>query len=288
MKKILFILLFIFILCSMSIPVSAGEIKSIYVIKNTSIPNVLNEIKQQLSTIAIKEIDNIVYSKENNFYLKAYKNSENVEIFVYSKNDDLLSVLLDKISIKVYKIYDKESFNRYNDDFISFAATNSFNNIKSKKQNKKEYQSYNPYSGKLRNKVLEVDVITQNNIRIERKKLKPKAKVKHYAYGYEYTITNNTGKDIIIKNVASSDFIGLTQIAAYTIIPRGMDFVPVYGIIYGVQSDLEKNKFTRPHPTNEKIKKDGTMRILALSKKQDNPIADFTFVIDEKEILIKF
>ena len=141
--------------------------------------------------------------------------------------------------------------------------------------------------GKLRNQVLEVENISQNNINIERKKLEPKAKVKHYAYGYEYSVTNNTGQDIVIKKVASEGFIGLTQIAAYTMIPRGVDFIPIYGLVYGIQSDLEKNKFTRPHPINETIKNGETMRILALSKLKDNPVAEFLFLVADKEFMIK-
>ena len=93
-------------------------------------------------------------------------------------------------------------------------------------------------------------------------------------------------QDITIVNIASSEFIGLSQIAAYTMIPRGMDFVPFWGIVYGVQTDLEKNKFTRPHPQNEIIKAGDTMRVLALAKLHENPVADFNFISDNKDIKI--
>ena len=134
------------------------------------------------------------------------------------------------------------------------------------------------------NKVIEKQKISQDNIEIKRTQLQPKCKVKHYANEYVYEITNNTGKDIIINSVASSEIIGLSQIAAYTAIPRGMDFVPIWGLVYGIQTDLEKNKFTRPHPINEIIKNNSTMRVLALSKKTDNPIVNFYFTKDDKQI----
>ena len=283
MKKFLSILLFLFI----ALPASAKEIKSVYVIKNVSKEQIFKEIKQQLNNLAPKEADDILYSNENNYYFKNYKNSENVEIFVYTKNSDVLSIM-EKLSKKAYKLEDKATFEKYNSDFLSFASSNNFGNIKSKKKNKKGYNKYNPYTGKLRNEVLEVKEIAQNDIKIERKKLKPKVKVKYYAYAWEYTVSNNTSNDIIIKNVASEEFMGLTQIAAYTLIPRGLDFVPIYDAVYSIQSDLEKNKFTRPHPTNETIKKGETMRILALSKMKDTPVADFTFIVDDREVLIKF
>ena len=286
MKKIVISLFVLFILYHATVATFAKEVKSVYVVKNTSTQQVIKEIKQQFDNISFNEKNDTAYSIENNLYFKAYKNMDNVEMFIYSQNEDVLSGI-EKLSNKIYRLEDKATFKKYNDDFILFASSNNFDNIKSKKENKKGYDKYNPYMGKLRNEVLETVEISQDNIKIERKKLKPKAKVKHYAYGYEYTVANNTGKDIIIKNVASSGFIGLSQIAAYTLIPRGMDFVPVYGLVYDVQSDLEKNKFTRPHPNNKTIKKDETIRILALSKKQENPVADFTFIIDDKEILIK-
>ena len=50
---------------------------------------------------------------------------------------------------------------------------------------------------------------------------------------------------------------------------------------------MEKNKFTRPHPINETIKNGETMRILALSKLKDNPVAEFLFLVADKEFMIK-
>ena len=38
-------------------------------------------------------------------------------------------------------------------------------------------------------------------------------KIKRYVNGFEFTITNDTGKNIILKKVESGDFVGLTEIA---------------------------------------------------------------------------
>ena len=267
----------------------AKQEKILYVVKNVRPESIIQQIVKNIPNATIDKTKNIVYTNADTvYYFKAYANDKNSEIFAYTNNGNLDSII-QKLSQKAYPLTDKPTLEKYNNDFISFAQDNNINGVKTNDKNKNsKYNSYNPYMGKLRNKVLETSNITQNNITIERKKLKAKGKVKHYTYEYVYDITNNTGKDITIKKVASAEFIGLTQIAGYCAIPRGMDFVPIYGIVYGVQTDLEKNKFTRPHPVNETIKAGDTMRVLALAKLQDNPIADFVFLVSNKEITITF
>lgn len=283
-KLILFSILSLF--CTQS--AFAKQEKMLYVVKDTLPENIIQELNKNTPNAVIDKTNNIVYvNTDIVYYFKAYQNDKNCEIFAYTKNGDVDSIMK-SLSTKAYQLTDKATLNKYNNDFISYAKTNSLSGVKCKENKNKnsKYKSYNPYMGKLRNKVLETSVITQNNITIDRKKLRAKAKVKHYTYEYVYDITNNTGNDITIKKVASAEFIGLTQIAAYTIIPRGMDFVPIYGIVYAIQTDLEKNKFTRQHPTDEIIKNGDTMRVLALAKLEDNPIADFTFIINNKEVVI--
>ena len=202
-------------------------------------------------------------------------------------SDDLeeITKIIKNISYKTFSVSDKSTLKKYNTEYLSFAKDNNFGTSKNKnKVNSNGYREYDPYVGNFKNVVIEKQAISQNNIKIQRTQLKPKCKVKHYANEYVYEITNNTGKDIVINKVASEGFIGLAQIAAYCVIPRGLDFVPVWGIVYGVQTDLEKNKFTRPHPVNETIKNNDTMRVLALSKKADNPIADFYFTVNNKSV----
>ena len=275
-----------FFMCS--ITAYGKDIKALYIVKNSNPESVIKEIGENFNDALFDKENNVLYTKNNPYYyFRAYKSNNNTELFICS-NEKNISSITEKLSSKTYIYNDKATFDKYSTDFSDFVSNNNINSKSKKKSGKNEYKNYNPYMGKIRNKVLETRSIENNNILIERKKLKAKCKVKHYTYEYVYNIRNNTGKDIIIKKVASPEFIGLTQIAAYTLSPRGMDFVPIYGLVYGVQTDLEKNKFTRPHPIDETIKAGASMRILAMAKLQDNPIADFVFIIDDKEITIKF
>ena len=283
-----FLLLFLSF-CIFPSVIYAKDIKILYIIKNTEPSAVLTELGQNFQNADLNTENNTLYFKKENFYyFRAYKADKNTELFVCS-NDKNAESLIKNMSLKAYLYNDKSTYNTYDNDFAKFALQTGIKNKSANKNNNKlGYKNYNPYMGNLRNKVLETKTINQNNILIERKKLKAKGKMKHYTSEYVYNITNNTGKDIIIKKVASSDFIGLTQAAAYAAIPRGMDFVPIYGIVYAVQTDIEKNKFTRPHPINETIKAGDTMRILSLAKLQDNPVTDFIFIIDNEEVTIHF
>lgn len=284
MKKFLLSLFIIFACCQCTL----AKQETLYVAKDINPSHVISELQKNLSNSIVNTQNNILYTNNNDtfYYFQAYSYENGSEIFSYTNNGDTQKIM-SNLPFKVFPLNDKSTLNKYNKNFIEFASQNKIGNIKTKKQedNNSKYNKYNPYSKNLKNTVIETVEITQNNISIERKKLIPKVKVKRYMYAYEYTVKNNTGKDITINNVASADFIGLTQIAALCTIP-GKDYIPLYGIVYAVQTDLEKNKFTRPHPQDEIIKAGDTMRILALAKKDVTPSADFIFTIDDKKTKI--
>lgn len=162
-------------------------------------------------------------------------------------------------------------------------AASSFSYAYAKEQ---KYVKYRPYMGKLDNEIIETNKVSKNKISIERRKLMPVSNVKTYAFCYEYIITNSTGSDITIQNVKSSDFISLWGAAGRSNIPNKSDFVPVYGIAKGIQTDKEKNRFTHKLPENEIIKNGDTMRVLTLASKKLNPSADFIFTVNGKTVNI--
>ena len=151
---------------------------------------------------------------------------------------------------------------------------------------KGKYNKYNPYMGKLKNDVIETKNVSNSKISIERKKLQPISNVASYAFCYEYTITNNTGRDIIINNVTSSDRITLMGAWGRSQIPQKSDFVPVYGVVKGVKTDVEKNRFTKKLPENETIAAGDTMRVLTLAPKSINHVATFNFTVNNRKVAI--
>lgn len=269
-----------------------------YIVRNTATDilydNILQNINKQNPEKIIANNNSFtiyIFDDEKYTYLRIYKNAKDSELFVVSNEKENRFIENIKTSQKdIYYFNDKSYEKLRKKDLKDFALQNKIETIKVKTQKTKDsaIPVYNPYKKKLRNKKLETIALSQNNINIERKKLLPKAKVKHYSFAYEYLITNNTGKPITIKNVASQDFIGLSQIAAYAAIPRGKDFIPVYNIIYGIQTDIEKNRFTRPLPVNLKIENNQMIRILALAKKEIDPKVDFVFLVEEKDFVFKF
>lgn len=287
MKKLLTIII---ALAFTTLPSIAKVKDTMFIVKNATPIQTTTAIYNELSKSKIENLktdvkNNVIYSSKGNLYLKSYQNEPNTELYLASDDLEEITKIIKNISYKTFFVSDKSTLKKYNTEYLSFAKDNNFGTSKNKnKVNSNGYREYDPYVGNFKNVVIEKQAISQNNIKIQRTQLKPKCKVKHYANEYVYEITNNTGKDIVINKVASEGFIGLTQIAAYCVIPRGLDFVPVWGIVYGVQTDLEKNKFTRPHPVNETIKNNDTMRVLALSKKADNPIADFYFTVNNKSV----
>ena len=149
-----------------------------------------------------------------------------------------------------------------------------------------KYRDYKPYMGELKNEVLETKSVTNSKITVDRKKLKPMSNVASYAFCYEYTIKNNTGHDIIINNVTSQDRITLMGAWGRSQIPQKSDFVPVYGVVKGVKTDVEKNRFTKKLPENETIEAGDTMRVLTLAPKSINHMATFNFTSNNKKVAI--
>lgn len=147
-----------------------------------------------------------------------------------------------------------------------------------------KYRNYKPYMGELKNEVLETKSVTNNKITIVRKKLQPVSNVASYAFCYEYIISNNTGVDIVINNVTSQDRITLMGAWGRSQIPQKSDFVPVYGIVKGVKTDVEKNRFTKQLPENETISAGDTMRVLTLAPKSINHVATFNFMVNNKNV----
>lgn len=145
---------------------------------------------------------------------------------------------------------------------------------------------YEEYEGTLKNEVLEVKTINQNQISIETKKLEPKGHVASYAYGYEYLIRNNTGRDIILNRVISDDRISHGGAWGRSQIPHGSDMVPVYGLVKNIKTDVEQNRFTKDLPENEIIRAGGTLRVLMLGPKKVNHVATFYFNVNNQNVPI--
>ena len=149
-----------------------------------------------------------------------------------------------------------------------------------------KYRDYKPYMGKLDNQVLDTKTFAKGKVSIVRKKMKPVSNVATYALCYEYIISNNTGKDIEITNVLSADRITLAGAWGRSNIPNKSDFVPGYGIAKGIQTDKEKNRFTKKLPEDETISAGDTMRVLMLAPKSKAHQATFNFIVDGKNVSI--
>lgn len=144
-------------------------------------------------------------------------------------------------------------------------------------------KEYNPYKKPLNNQLLQRLTTKENDIEIVRNKYISKSEVQDFCNGYEYLITNKSDNDIILKNVASTDFISQQEIAKKVVSINYSDFIPIFGLVRGIRTDIEKNKFTRSLPRNYVLKPSQTVRILALSYINKDPKADFYFLINNKE-----
>lgn len=277
MKKSLLILLAIFLL---PIQCFAKNSNYLFVVKDTSVSNYLPLLQKKLNNSIMK--DNAIYSTNDSFfYFKPYQSGADVNLFLVcdDKTKEAQDSLLKSINSRTFLLTDKDLTKNYANDFDKFVYAND---IKLDGYKVKD-NSYNAYDKKLKNEVLRTTKYQENNINFVTKKLLMKSKIKKYVNGYEISITNSTGKNIILKKAASGDFVGLTEIAKKAAIPQGIDFVPIYGIVAGAKTDLEKNRFTRPFPIDYPLKNNETIRILGLSKLLVEPIVDFTFEINGKE-----
>lgn len=262
------------------------EINSIYVVKSAKSDAFIKTLSSKLETPKTK--NEVIYSDANNFYyIKTYQDGENLNLFLVCDKDNLEknTALIKSLNYKIYQLADKDLTKTYTKDFNSYIA---INNLKINSVGNVPKNEYNPYSKKLHNRVLRTASYKEENIEFIAKKLKMNTKIKKYVDGFEFTIINQTGKGIVLKKVESGDFVGLTEIAKKAVLPSGVDFIPVYGIIAGAQTDLEKNKFTRPFPIDYIIKPNEKLRILALTKLMVEPIIDFTFEINGTEKKIRF
>lgn len=142
---------------------------------------------------------------------------------------------------------------------------------------------YNPYKKPLKNELVERKQVVIHNIEIMRNQFIPKTKLKRNCDCYEYLITNQTKNDIILKRIESPNFLSLSQSAGRALRPTFIDFIPGINIIAAVPVDLEKNRFTRPLPFDLKITPDESVRVLALTDKDDSPTVDLYFLINDKE-----
>lgn len=261
------------------LPCFAKNENYIFVIKDTSLNSYTTALQDKLKC-TIK--NNIIYLKNENFYYyKIYQVDNDINLFLVSntKNINEQTNMLKSLNNRTYLISDKDLTKKYLKDFDKFVYTN---NIKINEYNSKN-NLYNPYNKKLKNEVLRTTKYQENNINFETNKLLMKSKIKKYVNGYEIIITNNTGENIILKKISTGDFMGLTEIAKKAVIPQGVDFIPIYGIIAGAKTDLEKNRFTRPFPIDYPLNNDESVKILGLSKLLVEPIIDFTFEINGKE-----
>lgn len=257
----------------------AKNAESLFVIKNTQTQDLMPKLEQVLTEPTVK--DNALYSTQNNYFIRLYQSNKDINIFLNcdKKEQEQYQNKIKSTEFKAYSLTDKDLQNKYSSDFSNYIELNNitFNSIKAKKN------KYNPYNKPLPNRVISTIRYSENNINFIAKRVAMKSKIKKHVEGYEIIITNNTGDNIILKQADSGDFMGLYEIAKKAASPTGVDFIPIYGVIAGVKTDLEKNRFTRPFPTNYTIKNNESVRILGLVRLQTFPIIDFKFEIGGKE-----
>lgn len=268
-----------------TMPSFAKNTNNLFLAKDTTVENLSNNLKANLSDSVLK--DNTLYSNSGDFYyIKMYQADNNVNLFLTcdSKDLDKYTTTIKSSNTKVYALKDKDLTKEYNSEFQKFITLNDIkvDGVKVKDN------AYNPYNKELSNRIINTTKYSQDGIDFTAHKLQMKTKIKKYVDGFEIVVTNNTGSNIILKKASTGDFMGLTEIAKKAALPTGADFVPVYGLIKGVQTDLEKNKFTRPFPIDYTVKNGESVKILGLAKLQVAPIIDFIFEINGKEKTIQF
>jgi len=265
---------------------NAKEVNNLFIVKSVKSDAFIKTLSLKLETPKTK--NDVIYSDSSNFYyIKTYQDGENLNLFLVCDKSNLEkdSALIKSLNYKIYQLADKDLTKTYTKDFNSYVVQNDIN---IKGIGNVQISSYDPYSKSLNNRVIRTASYKEDNIEFIAKKLKMNTKIKKYVDGFEFTVNNQTGKNIVLKKVESGDFVGLTEIAKKAALPSGVDFIPIYGIIAGAQTDLEKNKFTRPFPIDYTTKPNEKVRILALTKLMVEPIIDFTFEINGAEKKIRF
>lgn len=276
MKKI-YLLIIAMAICSSN--AFAKNVENLFVVKDSQIQDFTPKLEQVLIEPIVK--DNALYSTKNNYFIRLYQSDKDINVFLNCDKAELeqYQSKLKSTGFKAYSLTDKDLQSEYSSDFNNFVELNNitFDSVKVKKN------KYNPYNKPLPNRVISTMQYSEDNINFVAKRVAMKSKIKRYVEGYEITITNNTGDNIVLKQANSGDFVSLYDIAKKAVLPAGVDFVPIYGLVAGVKTDLEKNRFTRPFPTNYILKNNESVRILGLTRLQVSPIVDFKFEINGKE-----
>jgi hypothetical protein len=261
----------------------AKNIDNLYVVKNTSMDKYIPSLTKVLKQPTVKQ--DVLYSTDNNYFIHLYQSGNDINLFLNcdKQSQEEYQKLLKSLDFKTYSFEDKDLKKQYTSDFKKYVALNdiSLNGVKVDKN------AYNPYNKPLKNRIISTTKYSEQGIDFVTNKVQMKSKIKKYVEGFEIVVTNNTDSNIVLKKAATGDFVGLTEIAKKAAIPSGVDFVPIYGIIAGAKTDLEKNRFTRPFPTDYTIKKGDSVRLLGISRLQVYPIVDFTFEINGKEKIIQ-
>ena len=280
MKKFLLVIL-AFALCSSS--VFAKNADNLLVIRDTQVQELALKLRQVLEEPTIK--DDVLYSIKKNYFIRLYQSDNDVNIFLNcdKTQQDQYQSKLKSLGYKAFAFADKDLQNKYSSDFSNYIELNNIviGDVKTNKN------SYNPYNKPLKNRVIKTTKYSENGVDFKTNQVQMQTKLKRYVDGFEIIVYNNTDNNILLKKVETGDFVGLSEIAKKAAIPAGVDFIPIYGIVAGAKTDIEKNKFTRPFPTNYTIKKGENVRLLGLAKLQVAPIIDFTFAINGKEKVIQ-
>jgi len=272
------------LLLTVALPCFAKNVESVYVVKNQQSSSIVKELKSSLKESVCK--DTTLYSTTPEFYyFRVYQSDNNVNVFVVSDKttSEKYTSIVKSLPQKAYLLTDKDLSKKYNADLQKFV---SLNDVKATGV-KVEENPYNPYSKPLKNRVTKTTTYSNSGIDFKANKLAMKSsKLKRYE-GFEVLVTNNTGANIVLKKASTGDFVGLTEVAKKVAVPNGVDFIPIYGIVAGVKTDVEKNMFTRPFPTDYVLKNGDTVRLLGIVNKQVSPIIDFTFEINGKDKAIQ-
>lgn len=154
---------------------------------------------------------------------------------------------------------------------------------------------YEPYGKEIEMQKIQSDFYEKNGIKIEKNVYKFEFAYK-LGVPYEYVITNNTGNDLSLKGVDSEYHANknITRKSHWTRMcirsfRYWQTYIPIYGLINGAKTDLEKNPYWRDFPKNYTIKKGEKLRILAMGLNLDE-IQKLTFIFEKnaEEFKIEF
>ena len=109
---------------------------------------------------------------------------------------------------------------------------------------------------------------------------------------YEYIVTNNTGKDIILKGIDSEYHANknVSRKSHWTrvnvrYLKYWQTYIPLVAEYNGVRGDIEKTPYLYDFPKNYKLKEGESLRILAMGLEMDK-IQTITFIFEgEKDDL---